>query len=60
MPTTRGTFDEIRREYRAGAKTSDNAMAGNAPPNESKQRLRGLAYIRLSTQIRIINWNDTE
>jgi len=60
MPTSRETGDEIRSEYRASAKISENAMAGNAPPNESKPRLRRLAYIRLPPQIRIINWNDTE
>jgi hypothetical protein len=36
MPTSRETGDEIRSEYRADTKTSENAMAGNAPPNESK------------------------
>jgi hypothetical protein len=60
MPTSREVSDEICSEYHAGSKASENAMAGNAPPNESKPRLRGLVYIRLSPQIRIINWNDTE
>jgi hypothetical protein len=60
MPTSRETWDEIRSEYRADAKTSENSMTCNAPQNESKPRLRVLAYIRLPPQIRITNWNDTE
>jgi hypothetical protein len=60
MPTSRETWDEIRSEYHADAKTSENSMMCNAPQNESKPRLRVLAYIRLLPQIRITNRNDTK
>jgi hypothetical protein len=60
MPTSSETCEGIRSEYHAGAKTPENALACNAPQNESKPRLRVLAYIRLPPQIRITNRNDTE
>jgi hypothetical protein len=59
MPASPETCDEIRSEYRGRAQTSGSAMEGNAP-NESKLRLKGLAYIRLLPLIRITDRNDTE